>query len=534
MEKCEICGKWCKNNNGLVGHFSKIHKISSKDYFIKYILNGVVPVCYCGKEVEFLSLGKGFQKYCSSKCSANSKELREKTKKTCQEKFGTDSPLQNEKVKEKIKETCQERFGVEHPAQSKIVQEKMKQTCNEKFGCDCPFQNEEVREKIKETVKNKFGVENISQSDEVKQKKKETCQEKFGTDFPLQNKEILEKQLNTMVERFGVKYSLQNEELKEKQINTCVEKFGVKNVLQNKEIKEKALKTMVEKYQTIHPLQNKELFDKLKKTNNEKFGCDNPLGNKEIKEKALKTLYENFGVKSPLQNKEVMSKLKKTNEERYGCENVLQNKEIKEKALKTILEINTKNAKKLFSKFDLEIIGEYEQNRKLLEFRCKICGSHFFDVPFNVSQRKHKCFFCDPTYRSHLEEEIKNEFEKIIFNKFNKNYIILTNDRKILSPYEIDILIPELNLSIEVNGDYWHALEKIEMRDIEKSKLMIKKGFKHFVVREFEWTQIRDYTFEKLDKLLEVDFETYLENKSYFTGFELLDDEPEEVEDEEM
>jgi hypothetical protein len=65
------------------------------------------------------------------------------------------------------------------------------------------------------------------------------------------------------------------------------------------------------------------------------------------------------------------------------------------------------------------------------------------------------------------------------------------------------------------------------MRDIKKAKLMIKKGFKHFVIREFEWNQIRDYTFEKLEKILEIDFETYLENKSYFTGFELLDEEEE-------
>lgn len=38
-----------------------------------------------------------------------------------------------------------------------------------------------------------------------------------------------------------------------------------------------------------------------------------------------------------------------------------------------------------------------------------------------------------------------------------KNIQYTVNDRKLISPYEIDILIPKYNIAIEINGVYWHS-----------------------------------------------------------------------------
>lgn len=34
---------------------------------------------------------------------------------------------------------------------------------------------------------------------------------------------------------------------------------------------------------------------------------------------------------------------------------------------------------------------------------------------------------------------------------------LIENDRELIAPYELDIVIPELHLAIEFNGVYWHS-----------------------------------------------------------------------------
>ena len=100
---------------------------------------------------------------------------KEKTKKTCLEKYGVDNPLQNEEIKEKIKNTCKEKYGV-----------------------DNPLKNKEVRNKIKNTMIEKYGVENPSQNQEIKNKKIKTSLENWGVEQPLSSKIIKEKSKKTI------------------------------------------------------------------------------------------------------------------------------------------------------------------------------------------------------------------------------------------------------------------------------------------------------------------------------------------------
>ena len=63
-----------------------------------------------------------------------------------------------------------------------------------------------------------------------------------------------------------------------------------------------------------------------------------------------------------------------------------------------------------------------------------------------------RCFKCYPRKRvktSKSEKELAD---------FCKQYYpnLIENDRQLIKPYELDIVIPELKLAIEFNGDYWH------------------------------------------------------------------------------
>jgi very-short-patch-repair endonuclease len=135
-----------------------------------------------------------------------------------------------------------------------------------------------------------------------------------------------------------------------------------------------------------------------------------------------------------------------------------------------------------------------------------------------------------PHGQSYLEKEILDEIKELLFNKFNKQFKISENNRYMIAPLEIDILIPELKLSIEVNGDYWQSLPGAVERDQKKCKLIPGMGFKHFIIKEYEWNDDKQFVLNKLNTLLEMDFETYSENIFYFTGFqpELEEETPNE------
>src|ERR1035437_9111095 len=94
----------------------RIYCVHNKITFMHLCVNCNNTVNFSGK------INRGYPKTCSHSCSAkNSTQKRKETnlskhgdenfnnreqfKLTCQEKFGTDSPLQNEEIKQKIKET---------------------------------------------------------------------------------------------------------------------------------------------------------------------------------------------------------------------------------------------------------------------------------------------------------------------------------------------------------------------------------------------------------------------------------------------
>lgn len=127
------------------------------------------------------------------------KEIRDKVKKTCLEKYGTESPLnseaniqnrreqfQDEGFKEqwlkKRKETCLEKYGVEHHMKSDISKENQKKAMNEKYGVDHPYQSPKIMAKMKANNLAKHGVENVAQLPEVQIKMAKTTLERYGVE----------------------------------------------------------------------------------------------------------------------------------------------------------------------------------------------------------------------------------------------------------------------------------------------------------------------------------------------------------------
>lgn len=70
IKKCIICGFETMSNNGFGSHIKQNHRIETKEYYDKYILNGEIPKCrHCDNYTSFRSIVSGYRKYCGKSCS---------------------------------------------------------------------------------------------------------------------------------------------------------------------------------------------------------------------------------------------------------------------------------------------------------------------------------------------------------------------------------------------------------------------------------------------------------------------------------
>ena len=480
------------SKRGIINGFSKFIKNNSEvESYLNNILienpnwenirNIVYSICFdeqlkhcknCGKEMKY---SQGLKHdYCSHKCAGNSKEFQEKYKQTCIERYNCENPFQNKEIRDKVKQTCLEKYGCINPMQNKQVQEKGKQTNLEKYGAEYPAQSKEVQNKIKQTCLEKYGCENPAQSKEVQEKYKQTCLEKYGYESPFQNKDVKDKIKQTNLEKYGCEYSFQNENIKNKIKQTNLERLGVE-----------------------YPAQNKEIRDKVKQTYLERYGCINPMQNKQVQEKGKQTNLERYGCEYASQSEEIKNKIKQTNLERYGYENLFQSKEFKR--------LNYDNS---FDNFILSFIKygiaplfskeEYTGYDKTYRWKCK-CGNIFESRIYPTGHVEEcpylpHCWNCYPRISGESKTELKLlDFVKQYFPNAHK-------DRTIIKPYELDIVIDELNLAIEYNGDYFHSTKfKSSGFHLNKTLEANKKGYRliHF------WENESNNLIPKLKDILE-------------------------------
>ena len=477
----------------------------------------------CGKEMKY---SQGIKHdYCSYKCRSSSNEVRENYKQTCIERFGCENPAQSEKIKNKVKQTCLEKYGCENPFQNENIKNKIKQTNLERYSCENPLQNKKIREKVKQTNLEKYSCEN-----------------------PFQNKEIREKYKQTCIERFGCENPAQSEKIKNKVKQTCLERFGCENPSQSEEIQKKVKQTCLERYGCEHVLQNKEFQKKVKQTCLERFGCEYASQSEEIQKKVKQTCLERFGCENPAQSKEIQEKYKQTCIEKYGCINPFQNEEVQEK-VKQIL--HNKSYDYLIPKFIEHGITplfpkeEYTGRDKTYKWKCK-CGNEFEQKIRATGHVEEcpllpRCWNCYPR----LSGESKSELELFDFVKeFAPN--AHQHDKVIIKPYELDIVIDELKLAIEYNGDYWHSAEfHLEHHDnldgyynyhLNKVLETNKKGYRLIHIWENELDEIEDKLKDILEGKENLNFteDTIKLDRSWYNnieipGYKLVEELPPEI-----
>ena len=111
----------------------------------------------------------------------------------------------------------------------------------------------------------------------------------------------------------------------------------------------------------------------------------------------------------------------------------------------------------------------------------------------NIDRNIPRCLKCYPKYIgiSNKEKELF-DFCKLYFPNISKN-------KKIIKPLELDIVIEELKLAIEFNGNYYHSIVRTPNNyHLNKTIQCNKKGYRLIHIWEDEWDNNKEEIKQKL------------------------------------
>ena len=164
---------------------------------------------------------------------------------------------------------------------------------------------------------------------------------------------------------------------------------------------------------------------------------------------------------------------------------------------------NPKLAKEVSPNSEIKSAEITSGSKKKLLWKCS--NGHEWEAKVSNRSNGNGCPRCSG---SKMEENLA----QLVKTLLPENTTIIRNDRQLIKPYELDILIPSLNLAFEFNGDYWHSDKTIRKRhphfktskqfDGFKKKECKKQGVDLFFVREKCWVNNYDETVERIKRII--------------------------------
>ncbi|MCA9459860.1 MAG: hypothetical protein KC550_04915, partial [Nanoarchaeota archaeon] len=211
-----------------------------------------------------------------------------------------------------------------------------------------------------------------------------------------------------------------------------------------------------------------------------KYGVGNTFQSEEKKNKIKETMINRYGVDNPMKNENIKNKSKNTCLEKYGVEHIVNSKVYRESRKKRIIKKYKKYGIK-YIKNDIYVC-HCDNCNKMYKIKNRILLGR-------IRMKSVICTLCNPVGSSHGYE---NQLYEFIKENYNKD--IIRNERKILNnKLELDIYIPELKLSFEFNGVYWHnELNKENNYHHEKTELCERKGIRLIHIYEDDWIYKHD------------------------------------------
>ena len=467
--------------NSLVGITNFLGQDSTIKQRIWHVKNDVyqIPACeICKKELIFDTKHNCYNKFCSKECKLNwNKKNKEILSKIAIKSYENLSSEEKEKRKIRLKKSCNN--GISKTALNLI---SLKYT-----GLNYDDLLEKTKSLDKDHNEIKIGYRMYAYN---------------NNDYNKHYCIICNRQLyyNNKLKRFPItcckECKTEYQKTEEYQIkikNSILKKYGVDNVFQLDEFKENQKSTMLKKYGVNH--------------NSKMTG---------FQETVQQTCLERYGVNSPLEINKSLRKQKteKTCLERYGTKHYENSDQFKNQR-DAFVNINFENILIRDKIFDIVHVKNLKNH--LHKFHCNKCNKNFIATSTLYGSRRFYgvefCINCNPLKKpySSMEKDFSNWIKSIY------NGEILTNNRSIITPYELDVYLPELNLAFEFNGTYYHADPRFfteetyvgrktynEIHDHDKKKLELCKqiGIDCYSIWEYDWINDRENLKENISSLL--------------------------------
>jgi len=245
-----------------------------------------------------------------------------------------------------------------------------------------------------------------------------------------------------------------NPEAKKKVANTNLAKYGAICPLQNETIKQKSLDTCIKNYGATHPMKNDDFCRNQIRNFKNKYGVSTAFNFPNVRIKASKMS------KSDSAKTKKSASLKKTKSEKQFKQNLFS------KYTLTKLPAYFENLRE--QQNIVPMFKAWEGSRAVYKWKHLTCNTEF------ESKRHHPsintCPRCKP--RSIPQEKVLTICESLGLK-------IIENDRRQISPYEIDLWLPQHNIGIEVNGIYWHNVSQPGPTLLSKTNLLKHRQLIH-------------------------------------------------------
>ncbi len=226
-----------------------------------------------------------------------------------------------------------------------------------------------------------------------------------------------------------------------------------------------------------------------------------------MKENSKKTLMERYGVDNITKSKEVIKERKERNLLKWGVEDPIVLPKFRRQDI-----MNKIHYKKISDRLpegyeyhghDVSDNGDIEQNYYIVS--CP--KGHTFSISKYVlslklkghrSYSKEICNQCNEYIGSMVEQEVYNYIKSIYPNDISRS------NRKLISPFEIDMVLTDIKLGIEFNGDYWHSTNIVEDQfyHLNKLNMCLAKGYKLLQIKENDWYNNKELIELKLKSVI--------------------------------
>ena len=252
---------------------------------------------------------------------------------------------------------------------------------------------------------------------------------------------------------------------------TCTKRHGVDNIFKKKEYIKECIKN---KYDVNNPSNLKWVRKKI--SEKQKIIQNLP----KTREKIKQTNLERYGVEHYAQSDEYKNKSKQTNLERYG---VLNHKQLHYNEETRNALSSGDNLREYIKLHNIKSNPELSKSLNIQE-----CTSLQYLKKYNIQGLINRNI-------SHYEDEITSWL-----NEFNIN---ITNNKRIINNKEIDIFLPDYNIGIEFNGNYWHSdIFRDKRYHQQKSTEAKNNDIFLYHIFEYEWKNNKEKIKKHLANIL--------------------------------